>query len=283
MKCVTRIGSLIRLSGMRRVAPALLVVAAIATACGGETGSTTTTAALEPSTTATPASSTTTSQPPTTTSTTVAPTTTIVAPATTTTAAAGSSTLAGEPIDFGPAEGDVLMVIGVRHDDVLNLRAGPGVGAEIIDRIPPTFDDLVARGVTRELPSSFWIEVDYEGTTGWVNISYIGYEGTVTDETSDVIDELGETPVEGRMEDLGEMVAEVFASDEPESDIVQVTPVSSGDLAEVTFDVVGLGDDAVRGVRAHVFATEGSGGFALRTVEVTLICGRGVDSDSACV
>jgi enoyl-CoA hydratase len=34
--------------------------------------------------------------------------------------------LPGEPIDFGPAAGDVLAVIGVSHDDVLNLRSAPG-------------------------------------------------------------------------------------------------------------------------------------------------------------
>jgi len=176
------------------------------------------------------------------------------------------------------------MVIGVRHDDVLNLRAGPGTNQPIRDEIPATFDDLVAEGNTRRVPSSLWIEVDYEGTVGWVSLPFIGYEGGTTDDTSRIISELGETPVEATMTALGKRIAEVYASDdEPESDIVQVTPVSTGDLAEVTYDVVGLGDDAVRGVRVHVFANQVSGGFSLRSVEVTVICGRGVDGDGACV
>jgi hypothetical protein len=175
------------------------------------------------------------------------------------------------------------MVIGVRHDDVLNLRAGPGVGSPIVARIPPTYAALVAEGNTRNLPNSFWIEVDYEGTRGWVNMSYVGYEGVVDDQTSTVVAELGEIPVESTMTALGEVVAAVFASTEPESDIVQVTPVTIGDLAEVTYDVIGLGDDAVRGSRLHIFAEEVSGGFSLKSVESTSICGRGVDADDLCV
>lgn len=220
---------------------------------------------------------TTTTEPPSTTTTTVETTTTTSPPDTSTT------TLAGEPIDFGPAEDDVVMVVGVEHDDVLNLRAGPGADQPISDEIPPTFTDLVAQGNTRDLSPGFWIEVDYEGTSGWVNLAYIAYAGDVTDETSAVIDELRERPVEPTMADLAEAVADVFASDEePESDIVQVTAVAEGDLTEVTYDVIGLGDDAVRGFRLHIFAEESSDGFTLRTVEVTLLCGRGV-SGGLCV
>lgn len=176
------------------------------------------------------------------------------------------------------------MVIGVRHDDVLNLRAGPGTNQSILEEIPSTFTDLVARGNTRQLPSSLWVEVSYENTTGWVSLRFVGYEGDTTDETARVVSELGETPVESSMTALGELVAEQFASqDEPESDIVQVTLVTTGDLVEVTYDVVGLGDDAVAGVRLHIFAEQVSGGFSLKSVEVTVICGRGVDESSACV
>jgi hypothetical protein len=169
------------------------------------------------------------------------------------------------------------MVIGVRYDDVLNLRAGAGANQPIRDEIPPTFADLEALGNTRELPSAFWVEVDFEGTDGWVHMAYLGYEGVVTDETSAVIDQLGERPVAATMTDLAETVASVYVSEEPKTDVVQITEVALGDLAEVTYDVVGLGDDALRGVRLHIFAERSAGGFTLRTVEMTLLCGRGVD------
>ena len=177
-----------------------------------------------------------------------------------------------------------MMVVGVRYDDVLNLRAGPGASQQIVGRIPPTYEDLVALGNTRQLPSSFWTEVDYDGTDGWVHMGYLAYHGGVTtDETARLINELGKTPTASTMTALGEMIAGLYVSEDVESDVVQVTEVSSGDLAEVTYDVVGLADDAVRGVRVHVFAEEGSGGFRLRTVEVTALCGRGVDTDGLCV
>ncbi len=225
----------------------------------------------------------TTTMAPSTTTTTAEPTTTTTVEATTTTSGNTPTTLAGEPIDFGPADDDIVMVGGVAFDDVLNLRAGPGADQPISDEIPATYTDLVAQGNTRDLSPGFWIEVDYEGTVGWVNLAYIAYEGDTTDDTANVIDELGERPVEATMTDLAEVVAAVFASDEePESDIVQVTEVAEGDLVEVTYDVIGLADDSVRGVRLHIFAEETSTGFELRTVEVTLLCARGV-SDGFCV
>ena len=276
---VTQTAALLRLTGMRRVTPAFLaVIALLAAACGGETADTTTTTTTPPVTsTTTIAPSTTTTQASTTTTTEMATTTA------TTQAGPTTTTLAGEPIDFGPADGAVVMVVGVRHDDVLNLRAAPGADQPIADRIPPTFTDLVAQGNTRDLSPGFWIEVDYEGTVGWVNIRYIGFGGDVTDETSMVIDELGGRPVEATMTALGEVVAEVFDSDEePLSEIVQVTPVTSGDLSEVTYDVIGLGDDSVLGFRLHIFAEETADGFSLRSVEVTILCARNV-SDGVCV
>lgn len=257
---------------MRKISIALTVaLALLVAACGGDTATSTTDG---PTTTAT------TSPPPTTTiaatSTTAPDATTTVPPGTT------STTIPGTPIDFGPRKGDILMVIGVAHDDVLNLRAAPGADQTILDRIPPTYSDLVAEGNTRDLETSFWIETVYEGTVGWVHLGYVGYPGEVTDQTSSVVSELGGLPVEATMTDLAEVVAGVFASDEPQSDIVQVTPVTTGDLTEVTYDVIGLGDDAVRGLRLHIFAQQTDDGLTLKSVEMTTICGRGVD-EGACV
>ncbi len=264
----------------RRFTLSVVVMAMVISACGGDEGGATTsqspTTVTSVPTTApatTTVTSTTTSQQSTTST---AEVTTTTPPESTTT------TLAGEPIDFGPAEGDVLMVIGVRYDDVLNLRSGPGADQRILAEIPPTYTDLVALGSTRQLPHSFWIEVDYDGTDGWTHMGYVGYEGETTDSTSYVIDQLGETPTEVTMTALGEVVAGVFVSEDVESDVVQVITATSGDLHEVTYDVIGLADDAVRGVRLHLFAMSVDGGFGLKSVESTAICGRGVDADGVC-
>ncbi|MGH8872037.1 MAG: SH3 domain-containing protein [Acidimicrobiia bacterium] len=184
----------------------VLTVLLLVGACGGgdETGSTTTTSLV------------TTTISKITTATTTAGTSTTVPGSTTTT----STGLPGEPIDFGPAQGDTLAVIGVAHDDVLNLRAAPGADQQILDGIPPVYDALTALGETRELPESFWIAVDYQGTEGWASLRFIGYLGDTTDDTAAMVTELGETPSAGTMLDLGLIVAESLASDEPPSDLV---------------------------------------------------------------
>jgi hypothetical protein len=187
-------------------------------------------------------------------------------------------------VDLGPPAGAVLGVIGVRHDDVLNLRAGPGADQPIVARIPPTYDNLIARGETRTLPGAFWTKVRYQSTEGWVHMSYVAYLGSTDDTTAQVIDHFGERPEASTMTELGRIVAEASASDDPPSDIVNSVKESIGDLGEVTFDVVGLGDDAVRGVRLHVFGERLDDHWQLRTVEQTVFCHptRGVD-DGSCV
>jgi hypothetical protein len=244
-------------------------------ACGADAGAGSTTSTAAPSTSTTLVASTTTAtQQEQTTSTTT--------PETTTTSGAGA--LPGEPVEFGPAEGDVVAVVGVAHDDVLNLRAAPGADQPILERIPPLYDSLTALGMTRQLPGSAWIAVDYEGTEGWVNLRYIAFLGATTDQTASIIASLGETPSAASMEALGLLVAESVASHEdPVSAIVITVAATLGDLGEVTYDVIGLGDDAVRGLRLHVFGQPVGEEFTLKTVEMTALCARGADEAGACV
>ncbi|HVR31402.1 MAG TPA: SH3 domain-containing protein [Acidimicrobiia bacterium] len=209
--------------------------------------------------------------------------TTTTAPETTTTAPSTDTTLAGEPIEFGPAAGDELAVIGVAHDDVLNLRAGPGADQEIVAEIPNLSEGLVALGNTRDLGDSFWVEVDHEGTTGWVHFGFVGYVGVTDDMTASVVSQLGDGPVAETMLDIGLIVAETFASEEPASDVVLTVAPTVGDLGEVTYDVIGIDDDAVRGFRVHVFGQPADETFGLKAVEVTTLCGRGVTEDGLCL
>lgn len=83
------------------------------------------------------------------------------------------------------------------------------------------------------------------------------------------------------MNALGEMVAENLASDDPPSRITRTVAATVGDLGEVTYDVVGIGDDATAGFRLHVFAVESDGGegFSLRTIERTVFCSRGLSGE----
>jgi hypothetical protein len=191
--------------------------------------------------------------------------------------------LAGEPIDFFFAADDTLAVVGVPHHDVLNVRSGPGVAAPVTTTLAPRAD-VVATGVARQLPRSIWTEVDVDGVTGWVNASYLAYLGETTDVTAEVVADLGADRTARTMPQLGRAVARTRASTDPESAVVVVARPAAGDLGEVTVDVIGLGDDAVLGVRLHVFGqpVDTGRGFDLRAVEQTLLCGRGVSADGRC-
>jgi hypothetical protein len=223
------------------------------------------------------------------TTTTSAATTTIMTPTTTSSTAGAATTsegeLPGEPIDFGPQAGEEIAVVGVAHDDVLNVRAAPGTDADIVAELAPTETGITATGRARSLPESIWYEVDVDGVAGWASSAFVGYLGLTDDATADVIAALGETPGAETMLDLGLIVAEAMASDDPPSRIVMTVAPTVGDLGEVTYDVVGLADDALGGVRLHVFGdpAEGGEGFALSNVERTFICSRGVTDDGFCV
>ncbi|MDH3680853.1 MAG: SH3 domain-containing protein [Acidimicrobiia bacterium] len=194
-----------------------------------------------------------------------------------------STTLPGEPYDGFAAEGDVLVVMGVAHNDVLNIRAAPGTDQEIVATAAPTADDLVATGEARMLPNSIWYEVTADGITGWASTAFLAFLGSTDDVTSAFLDG-GPLPETETMVEMGELVAAGFAIDDPPSKVVQTVAPSVGDLGEVTYDVVGQADDAVGGLRLHVFATpsESSEGFVLKSIEATTFCTRGV-SDGACV
>ncbi len=262
-----------------RLAAVLALSALFVASCGSaDTDSATTVSAQ---TTTVPDSSTTT-EPDTTTSsteTTGTTTTDTDVPETTEATEPSTTTFPGTEVEMFARPGHVLGVIGVAHDDVLNVRNGPGVGFEIVTTLGPT-DDAVATGRARQIPGAFWYEIEANGETGWVNMRFLAYIGGVDDATSQIVAELdGQIPEAETMADLGQLVADAYPRDEQvEAKITMTVAPTVGDLGEVTFDVIGLADDSVVGVRLHVFGqpTEGGEGFTLRSVERTTLCGRGL-------
>ena len=255
----------------------LLIVIAVTAACGSDGDSAATTNSSPPATT-------TTSEPE---QTTLTDATTSTADNTSTTATSTSSATAlpGTDWPYGLIkDGDVLAVMAVAYDDTLNLRAGPGTDQSVLATLGPTEVALVATGRQRLLPSSgIWTEVELDGTTGWVSSSFIAYMGGTDDFTSQYIADFGRSEA-GTMEELGEIIAANVASEDPPSQIVRSVGASVGDLGEVTYDVIGLGDDALAGYRLHIFALdEGSSGtFEVTSIERTTFCTRGL-SGEACV
>lgn len=212
----------------RRVLMAGVAFGLVLAACGGGTAETTSSVATTVAPTTGPGSVTTVA-PTTTAPVTTTTATTTTTPETTTTTVATTTTLPGTPIDFGPAAGDTLAVVGVESDDVLNVRAAPGTDQPIVTTLGPLEDDVTALGNTRQLPNSFWYEVEFGGVTGWASAAFLAYLGDATDQTALLIATLGETPEAETMLDLGLIVAEAFASDEPASRIVVSVAPTVGD------------------------------------------------------
>ncbi len=233
------------------------------------------------------ASTTSTSSTTSTTTSTTTPSTT----STTTTAAPPTGPipddqLPGEPFELTPSEGQVLAVVGVEHDDVLNVRRAPGTNNDVVAELAPIANDFTATSRARQLTQSIWWEViTSDGVYGWVSSRFTAITGPTFDLTSQVVAELGEVPEAATIDALGLAVAEALASEEPPSAITLTVPgAMGGDLGEVIYDVVGIGDDATHALRVHVFGQplEDDSGFWLMSAEVTDMCQsvRGVSEPS---
>jgi len=65
-------------------------------------------------------------------------------------------------------------VVLIEADDVLNVRAEPGVGAPIVDTLAPESVDIEATGRETIVEGARWVEIVRPGGgTGWVNAYYL--------------------------------------------------------------------------------------------------------------
>jgi len=266
---------------MVRVAPVMVLLALVSAACTSSdgTGSPPQQTLSSPSATVT---TTTTIQPnESVTTTSLEPGST--QPPTTTT------TLPGTPYTGpGPHAGDLVAVVGVAHDDVLVVRDGPGTGYDATDSLEPVTMNIPVTGDARLLTNSIWYEIDLAGESGWVNGSFIGLSGSTANATAEVLAMLGDPLTDDDLLALGATIANAFLGDEGGGWIALVAlpgagPPSAG--PSVTYDVIGITDDAVKGYRLVIHATRdgASGPFVLDSVDRTYICLRGVDGDGLCV
>ena len=229
-----------------------------------------------------------------------------------------AAVLPGEPYEFGPPAGAGLAIVGVAHDSALNVRDIPN--GEIIARLDNVMDGVrdpvlivrdagsddivatldlrqgvVATGNTRKLPTTIWYEVRIGDLVGWASGAYLAPLGADRDATAEVVEALGGTPTADTLSDIGLLVSGVFGSS---GEVQSRTTVASRPgvfeaVGEITLDVLGLPDDAVRGYRVNVAADAGAedstqddaGPFTLRSVTVTPICDshRGVSEEGLCL
>lgn len=196
--------------------------------------------------------------------------------------------LPGEPFDYlTPTDGELVGVIGVSFDDILEVHIVPGELSQLVGELP-NLAIVEGTGEGRLLPRSIWWKIRYEGIEGWAGSGFLARIGGTDDVTSQVVAANGGTYLQAEtMLDLGLAVADQRKSVEPASRVVvSIAPDTSGDLGEITIDIVGLGDDAQRGERLTIFGDStdmGGEGFALKSVERTMLCSRGVTTDGICV
>ncbi|KGM10872.1 SH3 domain-containing protein [Cellulomonas bogoriensis] len=190
------------------------------------------------------------------------------------------TTLPGEVVDTFPHDGTALAVVGVEHDDDLNVRSGPGVEFDVVHTAGPLDEEITATGTNRSLEDgSLWAEVQVAGTTGWVNTAFLSTLG----QTDDVTSQLSERPSGGDPVGLGEQVAQLRADGAPSPRVTVADLPDGGDLGEVVVDLLGLPDDSVEGERLRVFLVQDGGTWTVRTVEATYLCSRGVTDELLCL
>ncbi|MGI9584173.1 MAG: hypothetical protein ACR2N7_01115 [Acidimicrobiia bacterium] len=185
---------------------------------------------------------------------------------------------------IGPPAGTTWAVVGIAHDDVLNVRIGPGARAPIVETLDPTSDGLVATGQAGIVDRrTIWWEVATDTGQGWVAAPYLAGRGSTDDVTASVIaaSEHG-WPTAETITSLAMSVAEIRGADRV---VVVAAPSDEGLHAEIVLDLFVDYDDALRGERLLVVGqrSEPGGELALFVVESTVLCWRDVDTDGLCV
>lgn len=268
---------------LRGLSLLVMVTTLITAACAQDDTTADTTAVTSTTTLSTTVATTTIPPVP---ATTVSPPPATTVPPVATTTVPSSTGSVGESYEFWvplPSEGAILGVVGVRYDDMLNVRSGPDVTFDVIATLEPAQTEIAGTGEGWQLPSgSVWWKIEADGVVGWANQRFLSRLGGVDDLTAFVVGELGEVPVAETMVGLGLIVANTFAGVDSGSDVVISVAPTVGDLGEVTYDVIGLGDDSLGGYRLHTFGQPTDGGFSLMAVEATTMCQRGV-SGGLCI
>jgi len=167
----------------------------------------------------------------------------------------------------------------------LPVLAAPASGDPALQQLANDREDVLATGLACLLDASgLWYEITADGVTGWANAYNLGFLGRTDDATAEIVAGVGSIPFGSVINVIGDVVAH-HASVEPPTVVSRQGEYTFGDLIEGTIDLIGLGDDALKGWRLRFFLQEdeGSSDVGLKTVERTAICLRGVNGDGLCL
>ncbi len=197
----------------------------------------------------------------------------------------------GSPLDFGPTAGTPLDVVGVRSDDTLNFRSGPGTQNEVLTTVAPRAAvDITATGEAWQFETSIWWKVTVDGQEAWANQRFLAPLGNVIDITDDVRASISSDRAD-TIEELAMRVAESRADTDPAPSIVVIGEPEALDAigGRMVIDVLGFPDDSVHGERLVITVTfgreEGSDTVdfvTLDRVDALAVCARGL-SDGLCL
>ena len=89
-----------------------------------------------------------------------------------------------EPPPASPtADPDIMFeVANVASDDVLNVRAKPGVGNPIVGTIPYDGTEVEITGPSQQINGNPWVPIKYKEITGWVNSYYLANKSDASDQ-----------------------------------------------------------------------------------------------------
>ncbi len=186
--------------------------------------------------------------------------------------------------------GDIFAVVGMDYQDLdtggtLPVLNAPASGDPALHQLANDRENIVTTGLACLLETSgLWYEITADGVTGWVDAYNLGYLGRTDDPTAEIVASVGSIPFGSVISVIGDVVTH-FASVDPPTVVTRQGEYTFGDLIEGTIDLIGLGEDAVKGWRLHFFLQEddGSSDVGLKTVERTAICLRDVTDDGLCV
>lgn len=77
------------------------------------------------------------------------------------------------PVPDSSTDDAQLKVAFVTNDDVLNVRAGPGVEFEIVGALPPDARNVTITGAGELVSGSRWVPIQAGNVSGWVNSRFL--------------------------------------------------------------------------------------------------------------
>lgn len=187
--------------------------------------------------------------------------------------------LPGTVLEGYPEAGTNLLIVGVRAEEILNLRIGPGIEFDFVARLSPD-TPLVATGRNRDLGGSagIWFQVRAGDDVGWVLSRYVAEPGA----SRDVTDTFDPPPTAGTRRGVIDAVVAAWDQTGSATSIVVFGPIVIDENLQVRIDVLTPGDDSVIGARLFVVAPQEDDTFTVTRVTATQLCAHGTSGTGDC-